>query len=275
MAQKKEAQARIRINKLLEEAGWRFFDEGPAKASISCEHRITRTKIKFTEELGDDFEKSANGFIDYLLLKPDGRPVALVEAKREKIHPLEAKEQARDYAKSLGIRYVFLSNGITHYFWDLNQGNPTRISHFLSLEQLGEAGAWNSDPRKLFESRVAEDYIAISQDAQWNSYTDREKEEAKANKGIKLLRDYQLEAITVLQKAYKNSKNRFLFEMATGTGKTLLSAAISKLFIRSDNANRILFLVDRLELEDQTKKNFDKYLGKCWDQNNYIQRKQR
>src|SRR5207245_577279 len=49
---------------------------------------------------------------------------------------------------------------------------------------------------------------------------------------------------------------RFLFEMATGTGKTLTAAAIIKLFLRSGNAGRVLFLVDRLELEDQAKKAF-------------------
>ena len=49
--------------------------------------------------------------------------------------------------------------------------------------------------------------------------------------------------------------------MATGTGKTLISAAIIKLFLRTGNAKRILFLVDRLELEDQAQKNFVQYLS--------------
>ena len=44
--------------------------------------------------------------------------------------------------------------------------------------------------------------------------------------------------------------------MATGTGKTLTAAAVIKLFLRSGNARRVLFLVDRLELEDQAKKAF-------------------
>ena len=54
----------------------------------------------------------------------------------------------------------------------------------------------------------------------------------------------------------KDGKDRFLFEMATGTGKTLTAAAVIKLFLRSGNARRVLFLVDRLELEDQAKKAF-------------------
>ena len=44
--------------------------------------------------------------------------------------------------------------------------------------------------------------------------------------------------------------------MATGTGKTLTAAAVIKLFLRSGNTRRVLFLVDRLELEDQAKKQF-------------------
>jgi type I restriction enzyme, R subunit len=64
-----------------------------------------------------------------------------------------------------------------------------------------------------------------------------------------------LKAIHALQWAVKDSKDRYLFEMATGTGKTL-TAAVIKLFLRSGNARRVLFLVDRLELEDQAKKAF-------------------
>lgn len=48
--------------------------------------------------------------------------------------------------------------------------------------------------------------------------------------------------------------------MATGTGKTLTSAAIIRLFLKTQNAKRVLFLVDRLELEDQAYKNFKDYL---------------
>ncbi len=70
------------------------------------------------------------------------------------------------------------------------------------------------------------------------------------------MRPYQLNAIHALQRAVKDGKDRFLFEMATGTGKTLTAAAVIKLFLRSGNARRVLFLVDRLELEDQAKKAF-------------------
>jgi type I restriction enzyme R subunit len=69
-----------------------------------------------------------------------------------------------------------------------------------------------------------------------------------------------LDAVHALQESVEDGLGRFLFEMATGTGKTLISGAVIKLFLRSGNAKRVLFLVDRLELEDQAWKNFVKYL---------------
>ena len=76
------------------------------------------------------------------------------------------------------------------------------------------------------------------------------------------MRPYQVQAIRAIQEAAKAGSQRFLFEMATGTGKTLVSAAVIKLFLKSGNAKRVLFLVDRLELEDQAQKAFIQYLGK-------------
>jgi len=60
-----------------------------------------------------------------------------------------------------------------------------------------------------------------------------------------------LKAVHSLQASVKAGKDRFPFEMATGAGKTLVDVAAVKLFLRSGNAQRVLFLVDRLELEDQ------------------------
>jgi type I restriction enzyme, R subunit len=75
-----------------------------------------------------------------------------------------------------------------------------------------------------------------------------------------MLRPYQKNAVHSIQNAVEKGRNRFLFEMATGTGKTLIAAAVLKLFLRTGNAKRVLFLVDRLELEDQACKAFVRYL---------------
>ena len=257
-----EAQARITINKLLVEAGWRFLPDAQGrKENIICEHRISGKVFAASLDLGRDFEKAPDGFVDYVLLNTDGRTVAVTEAKREGIDPLTAKEQARAYAERLGVSHIFLSNGLVHYYWNLRQGNPVRVSRFLPLDELGRAAEWRSDAARLAAAKVDENYIAVSQDAAWLTYGEAERGEVMVNKKIRLLRDYQVAAVHDLQKAAGPQQHRFLFEMATGTGKTLLSAAIAKLYLRTENATRILFLVDRLELESQALKAFIAYLA--------------
>lgn len=257
-----EAQARVTINKLLEEAGWRFVPDAQGRReNIICEHRITRQSFSPGQDLGRDFENVPQGFVDYVLQNTDDRPVAVVEAKRESIDPLTAKEQARAYAEGLGVSHIFLSNGLVHYYWNLRQGNPVKVSRFLPLEELGKGAEWQPDSARLAAISVDENYIAVSQDAAWPTYSSADRAVVMVNKKIRLLRDYQIDAIRALQRAASPDRHRFLFEMATGTGKTLLSAAIAKLYLRSENATRILFLVDRLELENQAWKNFNAYLA--------------
>ena len=257
-----EAQARITINKMLEEAGWRFLPDAQGrKENIVCEQRVSGKVFAPSVDLGADFERAPGGFVDYVLLNTDGRAVAVVEAKKESIDPLTAKEQARAYAESLGVSHIFLSNGLVHYYWNLRQGNPVKVSRFLPLEQLGKAAQWKPDSARLAAVKVDESYIAVSQDAAWLTYPASDRAMVMVNKKIRLLRDYQVEAVRALQKAAAGRNHRFLFEMATGTGKTLLSAAIAKLYLRTANATRVLFLVDRLELETQAWKNFNAYLA--------------
>ncbi|HCN79051.1 MAG TPA: restriction endonuclease subunit R [Verrucomicrobiales bacterium] len=256
-----EAQARITINKLLEAAGWCFTPDANGQVSVICEQRVTKKVYSPHEDLGADFDKVPGGFVDYVLLNTDDKPVAVVEAKKESIDPLTAKEQARSYAESLGVAHIFLSNGLVHYYWNLRQGNPVRVSRFLPLAELGKAAKWKPDAANLAAAVVDENYIAVSQDPKWLGYSPEERVLAMVNQKIRLLRDYQVAAAQALQQAAVNKGWRFLFEMATGTGKTLLSGAITKLFLRTNNATRVLFLVDRLELETQAWKHFNAYLG--------------
>jgi len=130
----KEVRARIKINSLLEQSGWHFFDSPHGKANISLVHSTKKGKF-INDKLGNDLEGAPDGFIDYLLLNEQNRPVALVEAKRESIDPLNAKEQAREYARGQNIRHIFLPNGNVHYYWDLEEENPTAISRFFSLKR--------------------------------------------------------------------------------------------------------------------------------------------
>ncbi|MFY9317397.1 MAG: DEAD/DEAH box helicase family protein [Burkholderiales bacterium] len=253
----KEATARIKINKLLEAAGWRFFPEGDAPANIRLEPSVT---IKSTDldALGDNFEKAERGFVDFLLLDAKGFPLIVLEAKAEDKNPLVGKEQARKYARSQNCRFVILSSGNLHYFWDLERGNPYLITSFPTPDSVIGYQKVTPNPQRLTAEQVGDDYIVLTQrpsyqaEAGWRNDAERQ-DYIQANK-LRFLRPYQLKAIHGLQAAVDAGKDRFLFEMATGTGKTLTAAAIIKLFLRSGNASRVLFLVDRLELEEQARK---------------------
>jgi type I restriction enzyme R subunit len=260
----KEASARIKINKLLEEAGWRFLADENGPANITLETGVSITPEYMEEKFGDDFEKTSKGFIDYLLVDTNGYPVALLEAKRESIHPLNAKEQARKYAHAAKVKYIILSNGNLHYLWEIERGNPQVISRFPSPETLGALKQFMPERAKLVNEPVEADYIALSQlpgYARRPEWTDPALKAGfiEQNK-LRFLRPYQMGAIKAIQQAVGEGKDRFLFEMATGTGKTLTSGALIKLFLRTGNARRVLFLVDRLELEDQAKRAFLLYL---------------
>jgi type I restriction enzyme, R subunit len=260
----KEATARIKINKLLENAGWRFFADTTGPANIQLEPSVT-LKTHDLDALGEDFEKSSKGFIDFLLLNDKGFPFIILEAKAEDKNPLVGKEQARKYAKAQNCRFVILSNGNLHYFWDLERGNPYVITAFPTPTSVTGYQKSVPDPKLLIDEVIADDYVALTQRpgyaaaAAWKNAAERPTF-IQVN-GLRFLRPYQQKAIIAIQQAVKRGSDRFLLEMATGTGKTLTSAAIIKLFLRTSNARRVLFLVDRLELEDQALKAFRKTLS--------------
>ena len=259
----KEASARIKINKLLEESGWRFFDEENGQANIQLEPNVKITQ-KDIDAFGNDYEKTKTGFVDFLLLDERGFPLLVLEAKQEDKNPLDGKEQARRYAQNENARFVILSNGNLHYFWDLESGNPEVITEFPTQESLKHKQSFSPNNKILAEEKVENDYIAQTQNPNLKQdprYIDKStRQEYLYNEGLRILRPYQLKAIQSLQSSASKGNTRYLFEMATGTGKTLVSAAIIKLFLKTGNAKRILFLVDRLELEDQAYKNFIRYL---------------
>ncbi len=254
----KEAKARIKINKLLEESGWSFFDTDKGKATIKLESSIKM------DDLGEDFEYSKNGFIDFLLVDENQNPILVLEAKKESLNPLVGKEQARNYAKSQKVKFIILSNGTLHYLWNIETGNPEQIQVFPTLESIKQYYQFNPDPSKLVSEEVNDDYVVLTQLPNYKQIPEFQDEQKKKdlifNLKLRFLRYYQVEAIKAVQQSVSEGKKRFLLEMATGTGKTLTSAALIKLFYRTGNARRILFLVDRLELEEQAKKDFTNYL---------------
>jgi type I restriction enzyme R subunit len=260
----KEASARIKINRMLEQAGWRFFDDVNGRANIQLEPSIKVTK-QALDALGQNFEKTSRGFIDFLLLNEKGFPLIVLEAKAEGLNPLVGKEQARTYARAQNCRFVILSNGNLHYFWDLERGNPNIITTFPTPDSVVGFQKAAPNTAKLTSEKVAEDYVVLTQrpgyavEAAWKNEAERPGFITSNN--LRFLRPYQLKAIHAIQQAVSKGNDRFLLEMATGTGKTLTAAAIIKLFLRTGNAHRVLFLVDRLELEEQAVKAFRQNLA--------------
>ena len=145
-----EASARIKINKLLEAAGWRFFPDGNKPANIQLELHIDVTESTL-DALGNDFEKTGKGFIDFLLLNERGFPFVVLEAKAEGLNPLVGKEQARKYARSQNCRFVILSNGNLHYFWDIDRGNPYIVTSFPTPGSVIGYQSVVPDPKRLIE----------------------------------------------------------------------------------------------------------------------------
>ncbi|MDD3487366.1 MAG: DEAD/DEAH box helicase family protein [Candidatus Moranbacteria bacterium] len=169
-------------------------------------------------------QHSEAGFMDYLLLDRNGRNLALVEAKKDSIDPYMAKNQGRGYAEANNCRYVFLANSEQLYFWDLEEGDATPIERFISPEDLQRRHDLKLS-RKPLTSVPHNTEICD--------------------------RPYQKEASDTIAKQFDEGKRAFLLEMATGTGKTRLSAAIIDRFLNAHQAERVLFIVDRIELAKQ------------------------
>lgn len=183
-------------------------------------------------------ESCDSGFADYLLLGRKGQNLAVIEAKADSYGDVYlAKDQAHGYALAMGCKYVFLANSEQIYFWDLDEGDARPIERFISPEDLQR----RSDLKILKKPLAQVDHQ--------DSIADR---------------PYQKEASNIIAAQYDAGKRAFLLEMATGTGKTRLAAAIIDRFLSSHQAERILFIVDRIELAKQSLESFqlafmDKY----------------
>jgi len=158
----KEAKARIKINRMLQEAGWRLEDNREGKANVVFESLVKITQ-KAHNELGEDFENTKNGFIDYLLLDEKGYPFIVLEAKSESKNPLVGKEQSRKYANNTNCRFVILSNGNIHYFWDLEKGSPHIITRFPEPKSVEGYSKYTPNPIRLINEIVRNDYIVHTQ----------------------------------------------------------------------------------------------------------------
>jgi type I restriction enzyme R subunit len=211
-----EAETRYSIiDPQLAKAGWNVADRRQVGIEIPVE--------------GYD-SKPVQGFTDYCLYRSNGEVLAVVEAKRTRRDPREGKEQVLQYVTTIqnsqNFRpFAFLANGEDVFFWETDSCAERHVAGFFSRENL---------ERLLFLKQNRKPLNSV-----------------QINSAI-VERSYQVEAIRRISESVEVKKRRkALLVMATGTGKTRTAVALIDLFLRTHNAQRILFLADRDTLVDQ------------------------
>jgi len=224
-----EAETRkIYIDIYLKEAGWTVLDKEnikfPGKAGIEIKVQGMPNNEKI-------------GYVDYVLFGSNGKPLAIVEAKKTGVSPIKGKEQAILYAKCLQKEYgyepiIYYTNG--YQIWIIDQlGYPARqVFGFHNIKEL----------EYLMNLRKR------------GSISDLRVEEKISD------RPYQKMAITSVAEAFNNKRRKALLVMATGTGKTRTAISLVELLQRNGWIKNVLFLADRTALVTQAKRNFNKLL---------------
>src|SRR5882762_6363291 len=145
-----ETDARIVIDGQLRAAGWNPADKSHVRTEVQLKLPEASGATRVAEPLsinGDipvEAEADSTGRADYVLYAQNGRPLAIIEAKKQAIHPYVAKQQALPYAKQLGAPFIFLTNGELIYFWDYQNDDARIVGSFFSrrdLERLVEMRA--------------------------------------------------------------------------------------------------------------------------------------
>lgn len=178
-------------------------------------------------------------FSDYVLLGKDGKPLAVVEAKKTSVDAAIGREQAKQYCCNIQttqngeLPFCFYTNGHDIYFWDLDNYPPKKVYAFPTRDDL-ERYAYIRRARKALAGELINTKIAG--------------------------RNYQIGAIRAVMESVEKRKRKFLLVMATGTGKTRVCIALVDALMRAGWAERILFLVDRIALQNQTLDSFKEYL---------------
>ena len=217
-----EADTRLKlIDVLLHEAGW---EHGK---SLGVEVTIPGMPNRHDQ-----------GAADYVLWGADGKPAAVVEAKRTLRDPEQGRQQAKLYADGLEQQHqqrplIYYSNGHRTFFWDDRHAPPREVQGFHTRDELAlylQRRKLAQDPRQL------EVNAAIAG------------------------RPYQLRAIRAMIEALAAGRRRGLLTMATGTGKTRMAVALVDLLMRANLVKRVLFLADRQELVRQATNAFKAHL---------------
>lgn len=218
------------IDNRLKQAGWNVTD----RTQVIEEFDIHLTVV---EEPTTPY--AGHQYSDYVLLGKDGKPLAVVEAKKTSVDAELGREQAKQYCynikqtQGVDLPFCFYTNGHDIYFWDLDNYPPKKVYGFPTREDL-ERYAYIRKARRSLVGDLINTKIAG--------------------------RIYQIQSIRAVMEAIEKRKRKFLLVMATGTGKTRTCIALVDALMRAGWAERVLFLVDRIALRDQTLEAFKEHL---------------
>lgn len=232
-AQNKETDARILIDDQLRAAGWNPADKSQVltEVKVSGRYFVAEPGTQPTVLSTSDEDAIPAGRADYVLLDQRGRPLAIIEAKKQAIQPYTAKQQALPYAKQIGAPFIFLTNGELIYFWDYQNDDARIINSFFSRRDLERLVHMRAERKPLATFPIPDAYLRQGE--------------------TRSLRPYQKEAMQALDHSVELGKRRFLIELPTGCGKTDLIALYLKRLVQAGQAERVLFLVDRDQLAKQ------------------------
>ncbi len=221
------------IDPALEKAGWDLGNPDQVGIEIpvdgfdpaawhTLEIQLREARVAYTVDL-------PAGVTDYSLYRPNGEIIAVVEAKRTSVDPRLAQAQTQFYVTQLEQRqsfrpFAFMANGQDIYFWDAGRANKRLVMGFFSPDDL----------ENLLYLRQNQTPLTA----------------ASVNTKI-TNRSYQLEAVRRVVEAFEQGKRKALLVMATGTGKTRVAMSLADVFLRSNQARRILFVADRDALVSQ------------------------
>ena len=178
------------------------------------------------------------GHVDYVLYGENGKPLAVVEAKRTSKDAKIGQQQAKLYADCLEKEYaqrpiIYYTNGKEIYMWDDLSYPERKVSGFYTQDEL-QLLIRRRDSKENLEHIYIANNIAN--------------------------RPYQLEAVKKVCESFEQKHRRALVVMATGTGKTRTAISLVDVLTSKNWVQNVLFLADRTELVKQAEKNFKKLL---------------
>ncbi len=220
------------INKRLLASGWDAFNHSQVVEEFTLKKQVAEVK-DYPTHYGN------KQFSDYVLLAKDGKPLAVVEAKKSSKDAELGREQAKQYCENLRdehdieLPFCFYTNGHDIFFWDIGNSPPRKIHSFPTREDLERLRHIQTYKKPLSHEFIDTNIAG---------------------------RDYQLGAIRSVMEGIEKKRRNFLLVMATGTGKTRTTIALVDALMRSGYVKRTLFLVDRIALREQAIDAFKEYL---------------